>query len=144
MSSVPLWLRCVFAVVLVATMALAFWGRPPRRRPRPRTWRRLAGVGAAFYGAGCAALLADEAVVSAALVGVGVETLSVVAWLGRGLGGEDEDDGGGGGGGSPDDPDSSGRDGDGDGPPEAWRPSDDRAFWDYVDRRGSPREPVAG
>jgi hypothetical protein len=143
MSHVPLWLRCVFAAVLVATMALAFWGRPPRRRPAPRTWRRLAGIGAAFYGAGCAALLADEPVISAALVGVGVETLSVVAWLGRGLGGEDEDDGGGGGGGSdPDDRDKDG-DGDGDGPPDAWRPSDERAFWDYVSRH-RPRDPVAG
>src|SRR4051812_48647119 len=98
MSHVPLWLRCVFAAVLVTTMTLAFWGRPPRRRPAPRVWRRLAAVGAAFYGVGCAALLADEAVISAALVGVGVETLSVVAWLGRGLGGEEDDDGGGGGG----------------------------------------------
>jgi hypothetical protein len=142
MSHVPMWLRCLFAAALVATMALAFWGRPPRRRPAPRTWRRLAGAGAAFYGAGCAALLADEAVISAALVGVGVETLSVVAWLGRGLGGEDEDDGGGGGG-HPDDPDSSDRDGDGDGP-DAWRTADDRAFWDYVERGGRPHEPVAG
>ena len=41
-------------------------------------------MGAVFYGAGCAALLLDEAAISAALVGVGVETLSVVAWLGRG------------------------------------------------------------
>jgi hypothetical protein len=141
MSHVPLWLRCVFAAVLVTTMTLAFWGRPPRRRPAPQVWRRLAAVGAAFYGAGCAALLADEAVISAALVGVGVETLSVVAWLGRGLGGEDDDDGGGGGG--SDDPDDRDRDGDGDGPPDSWRPSDERAFWDYVSRKG-PREPIAG
>jgi hypothetical protein len=143
MSHVPLWVRCVFAAVLVTTMALAFWGRPPRRRPAPRTWRRLAGVGASFYGAGCVALLADEAVISAALVGVGVETLSVVAWLGRGLGGED-DDGGGGGGGGGSDPDDRDRGGDGDGPPDVWRPSDERAFWDYVDRRTRPRDPVAG
>src|SRR4051794_32097681 len=143
MSHVPLWLRCVFAAVLVTTMTLAFWGRPPRRRPPARVWRRLAVVGAGFYGAGCAALLADEAVISAALVGVGVETLSVVAWLGRGLGGEDDGGGGGGGGGS-DDPDSGDRDGDGDGPPDAWRPADERAFWDYVSRRGRPRDPVAG
>src|SRR3954468_24421605 len=127
MSHVPLWLRCVFAAVLVTTMTLAFWGRPPRRRPAPRVWRRLAGVGAVFYGAGCAALLADEAVVSAALVGVGVETLSVVAWLGGALGGDD-DGGGGGGGGASDDPASGARDGDGDGPPDAWRPAGERAF----------------
>jgi hypothetical protein len=142
MTHIPLWLRCVFAGVLVMTMAAAFWGRPPRRRPRPRTWRRLAGVGAVFYGAGCAALLADAAVISAALVGVGVETLSVVAWLGRGLGGED-DEGGGGGGGS-DDPNSGDQDGDGDGPNDRWRPSDERAFWDHVYHRRRPREPVAG
>jgi hypothetical protein len=142
MTHIPLWLRAVFAGVLVMTMALAFWGRPPRRRPRHRTWRRLAGAGAMFYGAGCAALLADEALVSAALVGVGVETLSVVAWLGRGLGGED-DEGGGGGGGS-DDPDSGDQDGDGDGPLDSWRPSDERAFWDYVSDGDRPREPVAG
>lgn len=142
MTDVPLWLRCLFAALLVATMALAFWGRPPRRRPQPKVWRRLAGVGAAFYGAGCGALLAGEAVISAGLVGVGVETLSVVAWLGRGLGGEDEDEGGGGGGGS--DPDDHDRDGDGDGHgPDAWRPSDERAFWDYVSRK-RPHEPVAG
>jgi hypothetical protein len=54
---------------------------------------------------------------------------------------EDEDEGGGGGGGS--DPDDHDRDGDGDGPPEAWKPSDERAFWDYAARKG-PREPVAG
>jgi hypothetical protein len=143
MTHIPLWLRCVFAAVLIMTMALAFWGRPPRRCPRPRTWRRLVGVGAVFYCAGCAALLADQGVVSAALVGVGVETLSVVAWLGRGLGGEDDEGGGGGGPGS-DDPDSGNRDGDGDGPTDAWRPSDERAFWDYVGRRGRPRDPVAG
>ncbi|MDX6670646.1 MAG: hypothetical protein QOI91_1009 [Solirubrobacteraceae bacterium] len=141
MSDLPLWLRCLFAALLVATMALAFWGRPPRQRPQPKVWRRLAGTGAAFYGAGCGALLAGEAVFSAALVGVGVEMLSVVAWLGRGAGGEDEDEGGGGGGGS--DPDDHDRDGDGDGPPDAWKPSDERAFWDYAARKG-PREPVAG
>jgi hypothetical protein len=141
-THVPLWLRCLFAGVLVMTMTLAFWGRPPRRRPRPRTWRRLAGAGAVCYGVGCAALLADEAVISAALVGVGVETLSVVAWLGRGLGGEDDD--GRGGGGGTDDPDSGDQDGDGDGPTDSWRPSDERAFWDYVSRRDRPRDPVAG
>ena len=141
MTHIPLWLRAVFAGLLVMTMALAFWGRPPRRRPRPRTWRRLAGAGAIFYGVGCAALLIDEALVSAALVGVGVETLSVVAWLGRGLGGEDDDGGGGGG---SDDPDSGDQDGDGDGPPDTWRPSDELAFWDYVSHGDRPREPVAG
>jgi hypothetical protein len=99
-------------------------------------------VGAVFYCAGCAALLADQGVIAAARVGVGVETLSVVAWLGRGLGGEDED--GGGGGPGSDDPDSGNRDGDGDGPTDAWRPSDERAFWDYVGRHGRPRDPVAG
>jgi len=140
MTHVPLWLRCVFVALLVATMALAFWGRPPRRRPRPVTWRRLAGVGACFYCAGCAALLLDEAAISAALVGAGVETLSVVAWLGRGLGGE-EDEGGGDG---DDDPGSDGRDGDGGpGGPDQWHPSDERAFWDYVARRGGSRQPVA-
>ncbi|MDX6697974.1 MAG: hypothetical protein QOE65_1371 [Solirubrobacteraceae bacterium] len=143
MSHVPLWLRCVFAALLVGTMALAFWGRPPRHRPRPKVWRRLAAVGAGFYGAGCAALLAGEAVLSAGLVGVGVETLSVVAWLGRGLGGEDGEDGGGGGGGS--DPDDHDRDGDGDGEggPHVWRPSDERAFWDYVSRK-RPHQPIPG
>ena len=80
----------------------------------------------------------DYAGRSLLLVGVGVETLSVVAWLGRGLGGEDDDGGGGGGGGS-DDPDSGNRDGDGDGPPDVWRPADERAFWDYVARRRRPR-----
>ena len=139
MADVPLWLRCVFVAVLVTTMALAFWGRPPRRRPRPTTWRRLAGVGAVFYGAGCGALLVDEAAISAALVGVGVETLSLVAWLGRGLG-DDEDEGGGGGGRGPDSDDE---DDDGDGPDGGWGPSDERDFWDYVNR-GHPREPVAG
>lgn len=126
-------------VVLIATMALAFWGRPPRRRPRPATWRRLAGAGAVFYGAGCGALLINEAAVSAALVGVGVETLSLVAWLGRGLGGgEDEDDGGGGGGQGPD----SGDEGDqGDGPDGRWGPSDENDFWDYVARKRG-REPI--
>src|SRR3954468_22648968 len=141
MSHVPLWLRCVFAAVLVATMALAFWGRPPRRRPTPRVWRRLAGGGAVFYGAGCVALLANEAVMSAALVGVGVETLSVVAWLGRGLGGEDDDDGGGGAAGRGPD---AGAPGDGDGRDDRWRPDDERAFWDHVSRRPGRREPVAG
>jgi len=141
MGDVPLWLRLVVAVVLVGTMVLAFWGRPPSRRPRPATWRRLAGAGAVCYCAGCAALLADEPALSAALVGVGVETLSVVAWLGRGLGGEDDD--GGGGGGEPDDPDDRNCGGDGEGPPEGWKPADEREFWDYVSRGGSPREPVA-
>lgn len=140
---VPLWLRIVFAGVLLASMLAAFWGRPPSRAPRPRTWRRLAGAAAAFYGAGCGALLLDEAVVSAALVGAGVETLSVAAWLGRSLD-DGEDDGGGGGG--DDDPDDRDRDGDGDAGhgPDGWRPSDERAFWDYVERRTRPGEPVAG
>src|SRR5260370_7269924 len=78
---VPLWLRFAFAGVLVISMAAAFWGRPPRRRPQPTTWRRLAGTAAACYGAGCGALLFDEPALSAALVGAGVETLSVAAWL---------------------------------------------------------------
>jgi hypothetical protein len=140
MTHVPLWLRCSFVAVLVATMALAFWGRPPKRRPRIATWRRLAGAGALCYGAGCGALLMDEAAISAALVGVGVETLSVVAWLGRGLGGEDDEGGGGGDGRGPD----AGGPGDGDGPDSLWGPQDERAFWDHVGRRPGPREPVAG
>ncbi len=140
MTHVPLWLRCSFVAVLLATMALAFWGRPPRRRPRPATWRRLAGAGAICYGAGCGALLLDEAAISAALVGVGVETLSVVAWLGRGLGGEDDD---GGGGGDGRDPDSGDHGGSGDGPDIVWGPNDERAFRDYASR-GGRREPVPG
>jgi hypothetical protein len=140
MTHVPLWLRCSFVAVLVATMALAFWGRPPKRRPRIATWRRLAGAGALCYGAGCGALLMDEAAISAARGGVGVETLSVVAWLGRGLGGEDDEGGGGGDGRGPD----AGGPGDGDGPDSLWGPQDERAFWDHVGRRPGPREPVAG
>ena len=140
MTHVPLWLRCVFVTLLIVTMALAFWGRPPRRRPPPTIWRRLAGAGGAFYLAGCAALLLDEAVISAALVGAGVETLSVVAWLSRGLGGEDDD--GGAGGGDDSGPGPGGGDGDGDGPPDRWHPADERAFWDYVSRGGRPREPA--
>jgi hypothetical protein len=143
MTHVPLLVRCAFAVVLVGTMMLAFWGRPPRRRPRPTVWRKLAVGGAVCYGAGCGALLLDQAVISAALVGVGVETLSVVAWLGRGLGGEDEE-GGGGGGTDGDDPDRSDRGGDGDGPDDSWHAGDDRAFWDHVERGRRTREPIAG
>jgi hypothetical protein len=142
MTQLPLWLRCLFVAVLVATMALAFWGRPPRRRPRPATWRSLAGLGVVFYGGGCAALLVDEAAISAALVGAGVETLSVVAWLGRGLSGED--DGGGGGGGGGEDPGSGGEDGDGSRPDGQWGPTDERDFWDYVSRGGRSRDPIAG
>jgi hypothetical protein len=80
----------------------------------------------------------DEAAISAALVGVGVETLSLVAWLGRGLG-DDEDDGGGGGGRGPDSDDED----DGEGPDDGWSPHDERDFWDYVSRGRHPREPVA-
>ena len=124
---VPLWLRFTFAGVLVISMAAAFWGRPPRRRPRPTTWRRLAGAAATCYGAGCGALLFDEPALSAALVGVGVETLSVAAWLGRSMG----DDG--------DDP----TDRDPGTPGDGWSPHDDQAFWDYVSRQRD-REPIAG
>jgi hypothetical protein len=133
MSVVPLWLRCLLAAVLIVSLALAFWARPPRRRPRAGTWRRIAGGAAACYGAGCGALLLGEAVVSAALVGVGVEALSVAAWLGRALG--DDGDGDGGGGRDDDDPTDHGSGGSGDG----WDPDDDKQFWDYVDRRD--REP---
>src|SRR4051794_6597997 len=72
MSSIPVWLRLAFAALLLITIAVAFVGRPPRRRPGRRTWRRLAGVGAACYGIGCGALLlVDDPALSAALVGVG-------------------------------------------------------------------------
>jgi hypothetical protein len=118
-------------------MAAAFWGRPPRRRPQPTTWRRLAGTAAACYGAGCGALLFDEPALSAALVGVGVETLSVAAWLGRSMG--DEGEGEGGGGDDGDDP----TDRDPGTPGDGWNPQDDQAFWDYVSRKGD-RAPVGG
>ena len=134
---VPLWLRFAFAGVLVVSMAAAFWGRPPRRRPQPTTWRRLAGGAAACYGAGCCALLFDEAALSAALVGVGVETLSVAAWLGRSMG--DDGEGEGGGGDDGDDP----TDRDPGTPGDGWSPQDDQAFWDHVSRRGD-RQPIAG
>ena len=65
----------------------------------------------------------------------------MVAWLGRGLGGEDDDGGGGGGDGRGPD---AGDPGDGDGPDGLWRPEDERAFWDHVSRRPGPRAPVAG
>jgi hypothetical protein len=135
MSVVPLWLRCLLAAVLIVSLALAFWARPPRRRPRAGTWRRIAAGAAACYGAGCGALLLGEAVVSAALVGAGVEALSVAAWLGRALG----DDGDGEGGGGSDDDDPTDRDSGGSG--DGWDPSDDQQFWDYVDRRERGREP---
>jgi len=134
---VPLWLRFTFAGVLVISMAAAFWGRPPRRRPHPTTWRRLAGAAAACYGAGCGALLFDEPALSAALVGAGVETLSVAAWLGRSMG--DDGDGEGGGGDDGDDP----TDRDPGTPGDGWSPRDDQAFWDYVSRKRD-REPIAG
>jgi hypothetical protein len=134
---VPLWLRFLLAGVLVASLAAAFWGRPPRRRPRPATWRRLAMAAGLCYATGCGALLMDEAALSAALVGLGVEALSVAAWLGRSLG--DDSDGEGGGGGD-DDP----TDRDGGAPGDGWRPEDDRAFWDHVARGDRDREPVPG
>lgn len=133
MMVVPLWLRILLAGVLVASLAGAFWGRPPRRRPRPVTWRRLATAAALCYGAGCGALLLDEAALSVALVGVGVEALSVAAWLGRSL--DDDSDGEGGGGGG-DDPTDRG----GGAPGDGWRPEDDRAFWDHVARRDRDRD----
>ena len=132
---VPLWLRCLLALVLVASLAAAYWGRPPRRRPRPKTWRRL-GVGAGgCYVSGCVALLFDQPAIAAALIALGVETLSVAAWLGRGA----DDDGWDDGGGSDDDP----TDRDKGGPGDGWSPEDDRLFWDYVADRG-PRAPVGG
>jgi len=142
MTGVPEWMRFAFAVVLVLTMVVAFWGRPPRRRSSPALWRMLAGCGAAMYTAGCGALLLDETVISAALVGAGVETLSVVAWLGRGFGEDDDTDGGGG----DDGPDSGDRDDGGD-DGGRWDVDDERAFRDYA-RRGpyehGPREPIPG
>ena len=132
---VPLWLRFVLAGILVASLAAAFWGRPPRRRARPTTWRRLAAAAGICYAAGCVALLLDEAALSAVLVGVGVEALSVAAWLGRSLGDDSDGDGGGGG---DDDP----TDRDGGAPGDGWRPEDDRAFWDHVAQRERGREPI--
>ena len=136
MSVVPLWLRCLLAAVLIVSLALAFWARPPRRRPRVGTWRRIAAGAAACYGAGCGALLVGEAAISAALVGVGVEALSVAAWLGRALG-EDDGDGGGGGGSDDDDPTDRDKGGSGDG----WDPRDEQEFWDYVARQDRERVP---
>jgi hypothetical protein len=134
---VPVWVRCALAAVLVASMAWAFWGRPPRRSPRPRTWRHLAGLGLGLYSAGCATLVLGHAVVSAALIGTGVEMLSLVAWLGRALG-ADEDDG-------PPAPDDGGEPGGGgdDGPP-GWDDRDEQAFRDYVAQRERrrPRDPA--
>lgn len=132
---VPLWLRFLLAGILVASLAAAFWGRPPRRRARPATWRRLAIGAALCYVAGCGALLLDETALAAGLVGVGVESLSLAAWLGRSLG---DDSDGEGGGGDDDDP----TDRDGGAPGDGWRPEDDRAFWDHVARR--ERDPIPG
>ncbi len=137
MDGLPLWLRVGLAALLIGTVAAAFLGRPPRRRPRKTAWGWLAAAAAASYAGGVAAFLAGEPVLSAGLVGIGVEALSVAAWLGR----------------APDEGPAPGADGperpqDGDGPggggPGRWGPDDDRAFWDEVGRAPGPRAPVAG
>ncbi|MDQ6749929.1 MAG: hypothetical protein M3Z33_04135 [Actinomycetota bacterium] len=134
---VPLWVRFVLAGIVVASLAAAFWGRPPRRRPKLVTWRCLATAAALCYAAGCGALLLDEAALSAAFVGMGVESLSVAAWLGRSLDDDSDGDGGGGNGHDPSDRD-------GGAPGDGWRPEDDRAFRDHVARRERDCEPVPG
>jgi hypothetical protein len=130
---VPLWLRCVLAALLLVSVALAVWGRPPRRAPRSNTWPNLAGLGLGLHFAGCGTLISGRAVLSAALIGSGVEVLSIAAWLGRATDPE-EDEGPEGDGGSPDDG--------GDNGPPGWDDGDERAFWDYVARRDRPREPA--
>lgn len=102
-------------------------------------WSNLAGIGLGLYLSGCGTLIAGQTALSAALIGSGVETLAVVAWLSRGPSAEED-------GGADDEPsggdDPGGGDHDDDGPPR-WSDGDERAFRDYVARRQRPREPVA-
>jgi hypothetical protein len=137
MDGLPLWLRVGLAGLLIGTIAAAFVGRPPRRRPRTRTWRWLAAAAAACYAAGVAAFLSGAPILSAGLVGLGVEALSVAAWLGRAPGEEPA---------SGDGPSEhpAGGDDSGHGGPGRWGPDDDRAFWDEVGRAPGPRAPVSG
>lgn len=134
MDAVPLWLRVGLAAMLVATIAAAFLGRPPRRPARPAAIRLAVLAACASYAGAVAALIGGQAALSAGLVGFGVEALSVAAWLGRAPSdgrrpADDGDDDGGGG-------------GPGRIPPDRWGRDDDRAFWREVEQTGRRRAPA--
>jgi hypothetical protein len=94
--------KLALGALLLASVAFAYAGPPPRRSVagRVRGTLLLAGVGG--YAAAAAALAGGAVAVGAAAIAVAGELVCAAGWLGRGDApprDDDGDDGGGGGGG---------------------------------------------
>jgi hypothetical protein len=94
--------KVTLALLLVASVGLAFLGPPPRRRVGAVVRGTLLMAGLAGYAAAAAALASDALVPGALLLALATELMCATGWLSRGdapPSDDDGDDGGGGGGG---------------------------------------------
>jgi hypothetical protein len=95
-------LKVTLALLLIASVAFAYLGPPPRRRTGMGVRGALLSSGLAGYAAAAAALAAGAAAPGALALALAGELLCAAGWLGRGdapPSDDDGDDGGGGGGG---------------------------------------------
>jgi hypothetical protein len=129
MHGVTLWLRVLFAALLLGTILAGFRARPPRRRPAASTWRYVLAGAFECYILGALALAYGLTGLGAVLIAVGVELLCLAAWLARSRG-EDELGDEDGHSEPPGDP----------GDPEPEPSFDEREFWDWLSRRERERE----
>lgn len=94
--------KVTLALLLLASVGLAFLGPPPRRRVRIGVRGTLLGVGMVGYAAAVVVLAAGALVPGALLLALAGELVCAAGWLSRGdapPSDDDGDDGGGGGGG---------------------------------------------
>jgi hypothetical protein len=94
--------KVTLALLLFASVGLAFLGPPPRRPVGAGVRGALLTTGLAGYAAAAAALASDALVPGALLLALATELMCAAGWLSRGdapPSDDDGDDGGGGGGG---------------------------------------------
>ena len=94
--------KTVLALLLLASVGLAFLGPPPRRQIGAAVRGGLLGIGLVGYAAAVAALAAGANIAGALALALAGELVCAAGWLSRGEAppsDDDGDDGGGGGGG---------------------------------------------
>ena len=82
-TTLPLWVKALLAVGLLASIALAFFGRGPSRRASRKLVLAVALGGMVGYLVGIHAAVTGHAAFAAALIAVAVEAMCLAVWLAK-------------------------------------------------------------
>ena len=83
MTSLPVFVKVLLAVGLVASIGLAFFGRGPSRPASRRLVLAVGGGGLVGYLVGLHAAISGRHAFAAALIAAAVETMCLAVWLAK-------------------------------------------------------------